>query len=78
MVVGSDGTHLGNPDAVSVVCTDGIKVLFPQLISSAVFDETGVDTLTMFYDAYYDFGIIGVCLVRQRFLGELQKYWQVL
>ena len=39
----------------------GLKFIFPQLTSFPVFlTKPELTTLTMFYDAYYDFGIAGV------------------
>lgn len=39
----------------------GLKFIYPQLVSFPVFlTKKELTTLTMFYDAYYDFGIIGV------------------
>lgn len=41
----------------------GLKFVFPRLTSTPVFlTKPELTTLTMFYDAYYDFGIIGVFL----------------
>ena len=55
---------MGTADAVSVFCTDGLKFVFPQLVTipDFVYKKTELTTLTMFYDAYYDFGIIGTAL----------------
>lgn len=42
----------------------GLKFVFPQFVSSPIFiTKPELTTLTMFYDAYYDFGIIGVFLL---------------
>lgn len=39
----------------------GLKFVFPQLVSSPIFlTKPELTTLTMFYDAYYDFGVIGM------------------
>ncbi|MCI8795669.1 MAG: oligosaccharide repeat unit polymerase [Dorea sp.] len=39
----------------------GLKRLFPQLAASEVFlIKPELTTLTMFYDAYYDFGVFGI------------------
>ena len=39
----------------------GLKFVFPQLVSTPNYiTKTELTTLTMFYDAYYDFGILGV------------------
>ncbi|MCD8082074.1 MAG: oligosaccharide repeat unit polymerase [Clostridiales bacterium] len=39
----------------------GLKFLFPQLVNFPVYvDKAELTTLTLFYDAYYDFGWIGV------------------
>lgn len=41
----------------------GLKFLFPQLAYYPIYvDKKELTTLTMFYDAYYDFGIMGVLL----------------
>lgn len=41
----------------------GLKFLFPQLINFPIYvDKKELTTLTLFYDAYYDFGWIGVLL----------------
>ena len=41
----------------------GLKFVFPQLVTIPDFvTKTELTTLTMFYDAYYDFGIIGTAL----------------
>ncbi len=39
----------------------GLKFKFPQLINFPIYvDKEELTTLTMFYDAYYDFGWVGV------------------
>ncbi|MDO4294733.1 MAG: O-antigen polymerase [bacterium] len=39
----------------------GLKFLLPQLVNFPIFvTKTELTTLTLFYDAYYDFGILGV------------------
>lgn len=41
----------------------GLKFLFPQVVSTAVYiTKPELTTLTMFYDAYYDFGAGGVLI----------------
>ena len=41
----------------------GLKFVFPELVSTPVYlTKKELTTLTMFYDAYYDFGIAGVLL----------------
>ena len=41
----------------------GLKFIFPQLINYPIFvDKKELTTLTLFYDSYYDFGIVGVVL----------------
>lgn len=41
----------------------GLKFIFPYLISFPIYiDKEELTTLTMFYDAYYDFGVVGVIL----------------
>lgn len=44
-----------------VFALTGLKFVYPQLVSFPIFiTKTELTTLTMFYDAYYDFGVIGV------------------
>ena len=51
----------------------GLKFLLPQLIASPIYiTKKELTTLTMFYDSYYDFGIIGVILLAV-FLGAVAK-----
>lgn len=39
----------------------GLKFMFPQLVNYPIFvNKKELTTLTMFYDSYYDFGVIGV------------------
>lgn len=39
----------------------GLKFLFPYLVSFPIYvDKAELTTVTMFYDAFYDFGVIGV------------------
>lgn len=46
-----------------VFALTGLKFVFPQLVSSVIYlTKPELTTLTMFYDAYYDFGIPGVFL----------------
>ncbi len=41
----------------------GLKFLFPQLVNFPIYiDKIELTTLTMFYDAYYDFGAAGVLI----------------
>lgn len=41
----------------------GLKFMFPYLISFPIYvDKAELTTLTMFYDAFYDFGMVGVLL----------------
>lgn len=41
----------------------GLKFMFPYLISFPIYvDKEELTTLTMFYDAYYDFGVVGVLI----------------
>lgn len=43
-----------------VFALSGLKFMFPQLVSFPVYiTKTELTTLTMFYDAYYDFGVVG-------------------
>ena len=47
-----------------VFALTGLKFLFPQLISSPIYiTKPELTTLTLFYDAYYDFGLAGVILL---------------
>ena len=42
----------------------GLKFLFPQLVSFPLYvTKTELTTVTLFYDAYYDFGLLGVALL---------------
>lgn len=44
-----------------VFALTGLKFVFPELVSTQTFiTKTELTTLTMFYDAYYDFGAAGV------------------
>jgi oligosaccharide repeat unit polymerase len=46
-----------------VFALTGLKFVFPALTASPIFlTKPELTTLTMFYDAYYDFGIVGVFL----------------
>ena len=41
----------------------GLKFLVPQLVNFPIYvDKEELTTLTLIYDAYYDFGILGVAL----------------
>ncbi len=41
----------------------GLKFLFPYLVSFPIYvNKAELTTVTLFYDAYYDFGIVGVIL----------------
>jgi oligosaccharide repeat unit polymerase len=41
----------------------GLKFFFPQLVSFPIYvNKKELTTLTMFYDAYYDFGVVGVLI----------------
>lgn len=49
----------------------GLKFIFPQLVNYPIYvDKKELTTLTLFYDSYYDFGVIGV-LVFSCLLGLL-------
>lgn len=51
----------------------GLKFVFPELIASPVYlTKPELTTLTLFYDAYYDFGIVGV-FVFAALLGIVAK-----
>lgn len=44
-----------------VIALTGLKFVFPQLTASPIYiTKPELTTLTMFYDAYYDFGILGI------------------
>lgn len=46
-----------------VFALTGLKFVFPQLVAIPDFvTKTELTTLTMFYDAYYDFGILGTAI----------------
>lgn len=63
MVVGLTEHTWGIRMLFPLFALTGLKFVFSQLISSPLFlTKPELTTLTMFYDAYYDFGIIGVCL----------------
>ena len=52
----------------------GLKFLVPSLVQFPIFvNKTELTTLTLFYDAYYDFGITGVFLF-SCILGVV-SYW---
>lgn len=52
----------------------GLKFVFPQLVSFPLFvTKEELTTVTLFYDAYYDFGVIGV-LALSCILGGLSYY----
>lgn len=52
----------------------GLKFVFPQLVSFPLFvTKEELTTVTLFYDAYYDFGVIGV-LALSCILGALSYY----
>ena len=41
----------------------GLKFLFPQLVNYPIYvDKKELTTLTLYYDAYYDFGVVGVAV----------------
>lgn len=62
-----------------VFALTGLKFVFPKLTSSAVFlTKPELTTLTMFYDAYYDFGIIGVFLFAALVGGAAKWVMQVV
>lgn len=47
-----------------VFALTGLKFIFPELTASPIYiTKPELTTLTMFYDAYYDFGIAGVLLL---------------
>ena len=46
------------------VSLTGLKFVMPNLVPATVYlTSTELTTLTMFYDAYYDFGVIGVVVI---------------
>ncbi|MCL2865152.1 MAG: oligosaccharide repeat unit polymerase [Lachnospiraceae bacterium] len=47
-----------------VIALTGMKFVFPQLMNQYLwFTRIELTTLTVFYDAYYDFGVFGIVLV---------------
>lgn len=57
-----------------VFALTGLKFIFPQLTAYPVYiTKPELTTLTMFYDAYYDFGIMGI-LIFALILGMAAKY----
>ena len=57
-------THtLGARMLFPVWALTGLKFLIPEVVSSPLYvTKTELTTLTLFYDAYYDFGTVGVAL----------------
>ncbi len=54
---------LGMKSLFPLWALSGLKFFFPQLINYPIYvNKKELTTLTMFYDAYYDFGWIGVLL----------------
>ena len=46
------------------VSLTGLKFVMPNLVPATVYlTSTELTTFTMFYDAYYDFGVIGVFVI---------------
>lgn len=46
-----------------VFALTGLKFVFPQLVTAPIYiTKTELTTLTVFYDAYYDFGVVGIIL----------------
>lgn len=61
LVNGTCEAQLGHEDAGTVLDADGTQVSVPSLTAFPYYvTKEELTTLTMFYDAYYDFGIIGV------------------
>ena len=53
----SHGLRMLNP----LWCLSGLKFFFPALVDWPIYvDKAELTTLTLFYDAYYDFGVLGV------------------
>lgn len=51
----------------------GLRFIFPKMVLTTVYlTSTELTTLTMFYDAYYDFGVVGV-FVFSLILGIVSK-----
>jgi len=63
MVKGLEGYTWGIKMLFPVWALTGLKFIFPQLVSFPLYiTKTELTTLTIFYDMYYDFGVIGVFL----------------
>ena len=44
-----------------VFALTGLKFVFPQLVAFPIYiTKTELNTLTIIYDAFYDFGVVGV------------------
>ncbi|MGN0297592.1 MAG: O-antigen polymerase [Lachnospiraceae bacterium] len=57
------GFAWGMKQLFPIFALTGLKFIFPQLVSYPIYTtKTELTTLTIIYDAYYDFGIIGVIL----------------
>lgn len=57
-----------------VFALTGLKFVFPQLTAYPLYiTKPELTTLTVFYDAYYDFGIVGI-LIFSLVLGMVAKY----
>lgn len=57
-----------------VFALTGLKFVFPQLTAYPLYiTKPELTTLTMFYDAYYDFGVMGI-LIFALILGMAAKY----
>jgi oligosaccharide repeat unit polymerase len=60
---GSVGFTWGLRELFPVFALTGLKFVFPQLVSFALpVTKDTLNTLTIIYDAYYDFGVIGVAV----------------
>lgn len=60
---GKAGFAFGMRELFPVFALTGLKFVFPQLVNYPVFvTKETLNTLTIIYDAYYDFGIAGVVI----------------
>lgn len=63
LVFGLDEHAYGLRSLFPVWALTGLKFLAPSLVSFPLYvNKEELTTLTLFYDAYYDFGVFGVCL----------------
>lgn len=63
LAAGLSRAYLWIKTAVSVFALTGLKFVFPALVAFEMpVTIKELNTLTLIYDAYYDFGLIGVLL----------------